>query len=86
HYENYENIIVLSEALFSMDGDFSDFKTLCELKRRYDKIKLYMDEAPMEAMAFPKVKTKKSTSFSKANFLTSPKPSSSKQPTLCASS
>ncbi|ECL2996157.1 pyridoxal phosphate-dependent aminotransferase family protein [Campylobacter jejuni] len=45
HYENYENIIVLSEALFSMDGDFSDFKTLCELKRRYDKIKLYIDEA-----------------------------------------
>ncbi|EDJ6131201.1 pyridoxal phosphate-dependent aminotransferase family protein [Campylobacter jejuni] len=45
HYENYENIIVLSEALFSMDGDFSDFKTLCELKKHYDKIKLYIDEA-----------------------------------------
>lgn len=45
HYDKYENIIVLSEALFSMNGDFSDFKTLRELKRRYDKIKLYIDEA-----------------------------------------
>lgn len=45
HYENYENIIILSEALFSMDGDFGDFQILCELKKRYEKIKLYIDEA-----------------------------------------
>ncbi|HDZ5007885.1 TPA: pyridoxal phosphate-dependent aminotransferase family protein [Campylobacter jejuni] len=45
NYDKYENIIILSEALFSMDGDFSDFKVLCELKKRYDKIKLYIDEA-----------------------------------------
>ncbi|HDZ5061361.1 TPA: pyridoxal phosphate-dependent aminotransferase family protein, partial [Campylobacter jejuni] len=45
NYDKYENIIILSEALFSMDGDFSDFKILCELKKRYDKIKLYIDEA-----------------------------------------
>lgn len=45
HYENYENIIILSEALFSMDGDFGDFQILCDFKKRYEKIKLYIDEA-----------------------------------------
>ncbi|MBZ7963569.1 aminotransferase class I/II-fold pyridoxal phosphate-dependent enzyme [Campylobacter sp. 2457A] len=45
HYEKYENIIILSEALFSMDGDFSDLKALVELKKTYPKIKLYIDEA-----------------------------------------
>lgn len=45
HYDKYDNIIILSEALFSMDGDFSDFKALCALKKRYKKIKLYIDEA-----------------------------------------
>lgn len=45
HYEKYENIIILSEALFSMDGDFSDLKALVELKKNYPKIKLYIDEA-----------------------------------------
>ncbi|MBM0636758.1 pyridoxal phosphate-dependent aminotransferase family protein [Campylobacter sp. VicNov18] len=45
HYQNYDNIIILTEALFSMDGDFSDLKALCDLKKRYEKIKLYVDEA-----------------------------------------
>lgn len=45
HYENYENIIILSEALFSMDGDFSDFETLVFFKEKYPKIKIYIDEA-----------------------------------------
>lgn len=45
NYAKYENIIILSEALFSMDGDFSDFKALQILKKRYEKIKLYIDEA-----------------------------------------
>ncbi len=45
HYEKYENIIILSEALFSMDGDFSDFKALLNFKKHYKKIKLYIDEA-----------------------------------------
>ncbi|EKS3205156.1 pyridoxal phosphate-dependent aminotransferase family protein [Campylobacter coli] len=45
HYDHYENIIILSEALFSMDGDFSDFNTLIALKEKYPKIKLYIDEA-----------------------------------------
>ncbi|EDP6317024.1 pyridoxal phosphate-dependent aminotransferase family protein [Campylobacter jejuni] len=45
HYDHYENIIILSEALFSMDGDFSDFNTLIAFKEKYPKIKLYIDEA-----------------------------------------
>ncbi|WP_158667431.1 aminotransferase class I/II-fold pyridoxal phosphate-dependent enzyme, partial [Campylobacter jejuni] len=28
HYDHYENIGILSEALFSIDGDFYDFNTL----------------------------------------------------------
>ncbi|AXP09539.1 pyridoxal phosphate-dependent aminotransferase family protein [Campylobacter hepaticus] len=45
HYNQYENIIILTEALFSMDGDFSNLKALCDLKKHYKKIKLYIDEA-----------------------------------------
>lgn len=45
HYDHYENIIILSEALFSMDGDFFDFNTLIAFKEKYPKIKLYIDEA-----------------------------------------
>ncbi len=42
--EKYRNVIISSEALFSMDGDFCDIKKLVELKERYDSI-LVIDEA-----------------------------------------
>lgn len=42
---NFDQIIILSEALFSMDGDFCDILGLVELKRKYQNILLYIDEA-----------------------------------------
>lgn len=45
HHKEYEYIIILSEALFSMDGDFADIRTLNELKKRYENVLLYIDEA-----------------------------------------
>ena len=40
----YENVIIATEALFSMDGDFCDIKKLVELKEKYGAI-LIVDEA-----------------------------------------
>ena len=42
--KKYENIIISSEALFSMDGDFCDIKKLVELKEKFGAI-LIIDEA-----------------------------------------
>ena len=42
--KKYENVIISSEALFSMDGDFCDVKKLVELKEKFGAI-LIIDEA-----------------------------------------
>ena len=44
HRDKYENVIIVSESLFSMDGDIADLNKLIELKKKYDCI-LYIDEA-----------------------------------------
>ncbi|AQW84201.1 8-amino-7-oxononanoate synthase [Campylobacter pinnipediorum subsp. pinnipediorum] len=41
----FKYIIVLTEALFSMDGDFADITSLVNLKQKYENILLYIDEA-----------------------------------------
>ncbi len=41
----FERIIILTEAVFSMDGDEADLKKLVALKKNYDNVKLYVDEA-----------------------------------------
>ena len=38
-------MIVVTESIFSMDGDEADLKGLVALKRRYEKVMLYVDEA-----------------------------------------
>ncbi|MCH5322061.1 MAG: aminotransferase class I/II-fold pyridoxal phosphate-dependent enzyme [Helicobacter sp.] len=43
--KNYENIVVLSEGLFSIEGDFAPLKALVALKQKYENIYLYLDEA-----------------------------------------
>lgn len=43
--KKFNRIIILSEALFSMDGDYIDLASLIQLKKSYDNVWLYIDEA-----------------------------------------
>ena len=45
YHKDYEHIIIITEALFSMNGDFAPLKELTEFKKRYQNILLYVDEA-----------------------------------------
>lgn len=45
HYNNYENIIIITEGLFSMDGDYAKIQEICNLKNQYKNILIYLDEA-----------------------------------------
>lgn len=45
HHAAYRNIIIVTESIFSMDGDRADLKALVALKHRYDNVWLYVDEA-----------------------------------------
>lgn len=40
-----DRIIVVAESIYSMDGDCTDLLQLMELKRRYNNLLLYIDEA-----------------------------------------
>lgn len=44
HCNDYETVFVVTESVFSMDGDYPDLKKLIELKKRYSFI-LILDEA-----------------------------------------
>jgi len=41
---NYENAVIITESVFSMDGDIADIKKLVELKKKYNCL-LMIDEA-----------------------------------------
>lgn len=43
--EHYNRIFIVTESLFSMDGDEADLRTLAALKKNYPQIMLYVDEA-----------------------------------------
>ncbi len=44
-YEEFEEIIVVVESIYSMDGDCADLLGLIALKAKYPKVILYVDEA-----------------------------------------
>lgn len=43
--QDSEQVIAVTEAVFSMDGDRAPLKELAALKRRHPKLRLYVDEA-----------------------------------------
>lgn len=43
--DEIEKIIIVTESVYSMDGDISDLNALVALKRQYPKVMLYVDEA-----------------------------------------
>lgn len=45
NYEEYNRIIVVVESIYSMDGDIAPLKKLVELKKKYPKLLIYVDEA-----------------------------------------
>ena len=45
NHSMYEKIIIVTESIFSMDGDEADLHALVQLKKSYSNILLYVDEA-----------------------------------------
>lgn len=42
---SYDRFLVITESIFSMDGDSADIEALIDIRRRYPRVMLYIDEA-----------------------------------------
>lgn len=45
HREHYSDILIITESIFSMDGDICDLPKLVEIKKECPEVRLYVDEA-----------------------------------------
>ncbi len=52
--DKYENILVVVESIYSMDGDAADIERLLVLKKQYPNVVLYVDEAHAFGVLGPK--------------------------------
>ena len=51
---SYDNVLVIVESIYSMDGDSADIERLIQLKRAYPNVLLYVDEAHAFGVLGPK--------------------------------
>lgn len=45
HHNDYETVVIVTESIFSMDGDRAKLKEIVALKERYHNVLIYVDEA-----------------------------------------